>query len=217
MKALYRIILTALILSLSIHTLTPLQAMAGEDGLYPAAPPAGSAFIRFINGDLAAKTVTQIHGKIMRPALLGDIGNYFPVPQGFIDLAIGTAKTSATLKTDRHYSAVLSKGVLHVLEEPSYDTKMKSQILLINLGDAQNITLKTPNNGVTVIDSTTSGTLNARAVNAVKIGFSVFSDGKKIADLPPRPLERGASYVVIIYKGTDGKPAITYEKATISS
>ena len=50
-------------------------------------------------------------------------------------------------------------------------------------------------------------------VNAIKIGFAVYTGDKKINDLPERALERGASYAILIYENQNSKPVVNYDKS----
>ena len=104
-------------------------------------------------------------------------------------------------------------GRLLVLEEPVNDNKLKTQIILINASKQKDVTLKTADGGVSVIDGVSSGQLNARQVNPLKTGFSIYSGGNKVASVNEQSLERGAGYAVVVYDGASG-PAANLDKAS---
>lgn len=188
----------------------PLHAFGGEEGLYPAAPPPGSAFIRFFNGNDHTPAAVKIRGKSYGAASFGNISQYAPVPQGDVDLSIGGESASSHLKEGAYYTALLVKGKLSVLEEPANDNKIKAQIVLINASSTSNISLKTSDGSTGIVDGVDTLKLGSRSVNAVKVPFSVYASNNKIGDLDAHLLERGARYAVVVYDGLQGKPAVTF-------
>jgi hypothetical protein len=204
----------AAVLTAAICLILPLfPAQAADNGLYAAAPPAGSAFVRFINADAAAPSVTRIRGKTYKAAPLGEIGAYIPVPEGTALISLGDATAETQLKPGAHYSAVLAKDNLTVIEEPAYSDRLKTQIILINASDKPAVTLKTADGATGVIEAVPPGKVGARAVNPVKIGFSLYADSGKIDAIEPVLLERGSEYAVLVYNDASGKPAVNYGKA----
>jgi alginate O-acetyltransferase complex protein AlgF len=209
-----RLLLGTMMTFFGLSVLMWQSAARAADALYASAPPPGSAFVRFINGDGSASGLTTIRGQQVHSAALGEIGEYFATPEGDAELAIGTAKTAQKLESGKYYSATLSGGKLAVIVDPAFNNRLKAQIVVINLSGAKTVSLKTEDGKVGVVESVSSGAIGAREVNPVKVGFSVYAGDNKIQDLAPRPLERGAGYAVVVYKGQDGKPAVSYDKAT---
>lgn len=198
-----------------IFTAVPVWAAGGDDGLYSPSYPPGSAFVRFVNGDNTDfSPVMKIRGKTYAAASLGGMGIAYPVSPGEAEITLEKAATvKYDLKPDGHYTALLKDGKLKILEEPSNDNKIKTQIFLINATDTADIKLKTADGKTDVVGPVAPGAISGRAVNPMKIGFSVFAGEEKIADLQERPLERGPGYGVVVYKGRDGKLAVNYDKA----
>ena len=192
-------------------------SVQAADEKYPGAPPPNAAFVRFFNVNINKNSTlsTSIRGKAYYSALPGQVGAYFAVSDGEAKITLGTAKVTETLRAGVSYSVGLLKREILVLEEPAYDSRLKAQIVLVNLSKADGISLKTANGTTGVIASVASGELGARAVNAIKIGFAVYSGDKKIADLSERTLERGAGYAVLVYEGWDGKLVVSYDKSEI--
>jgi alginate O-acetyltransferase complex protein AlgF len=199
----------SLLLTLSF---TPL-ARAADDGLYAAAPPPGSAFVRFVNAESAQSLKGSVRGKAFPTLSAGHAGPYMPVAQGDAAINLGSASATHTLKPGGHYSAISMGGRLVVLDEPVNDNKLKTQIILINASKQKDITLKTADGSVSVIDAVAPGQLNARQVNPVKTGFSVYAGGNKVASLNEQSLERGAGYAVVVYDGASG-PVASLDKAS---
>lgn len=192
-----------------------LSTAQADDGLYAPPPPPGSAFVRFINGDTQAETAAAIRGKSHGVVPLGEVSAYLPVQQGEADMALGGGKTTAALKEGVYYSAVLKGGKLTVVSEPAYDRKIKVQLMLFNLSDETSVglTAKQGASVIKVMETVKSGGHEARAVNAMKIGFAVTAADGVLKDIEPKPLERGGSYAVVVYKGADGKTAVNYDQS----
>jgi hypothetical protein len=185
-------------------------AFSGEEGLYPAAPPRGSAFIRFLNAANPTPLAVKIRSKSFGSEALGAISPYAPVQKGEADISLGGSSATVTLKEGTYYTAMLVKGHLSVLEEPPSDNKLKAQIVLINASSTPAVSLKTADGATGVVSDVGAAKLEGRAVNAVTAPFSVYAAEKKIAAIDPQALERGARYAVIVYDGANGKPAVTF-------
>ena len=201
--------LTVFFLALSLIAFSA-QAV---DEKYPGAPPPNAAFVRFFNVNKTSVLSTKIRGKAYSSAQLGKVGSYFAVSDGEAKLTLGTAHTTEILKVGSYYSVSLLNGEILVLEEPAYDSRLKAQIVLVNLSKADGVSLKMANGVTNVISSVASGKLGARAVNALKIGFAVYAGDEKITDLSEKMLERGAGYVVLVYEDRDGKFVVSYGKS----
>src|SRR5262245_35537874 len=77
-----------------------------DDALYFAPPPHGSAFVRFVNGDVPLSPLMKINGKSYAAASPGGIGIYYPTPPGDAKISLGDTEVTQTLKPDMRYSAV---------------------------------------------------------------------------------------------------------------
>jgi len=190
------------------------KTKAGDDGLYASAPPPGSAFVRFINGDMGKPLKGSVRGKESPSVAPGHAGGYMSAPPGQAQIAFGAdATTSYDLKPAGHYDAILANGHLTIVDEPINDNKLKTQIVLINASREKDVSLKTADGKLTVIEPAQPEKLGARAVNPVKAAFAIYSGGNKIVDLDERSLERGSDYVIVVYEGAKG-PAASYDKST---
>ena len=201
--------LTMFFLALSLMAFS----VQADDEKYPGAPLPNASFVRFFNVDKKSALSTRIRGKAYSSALPGQVGAYFAVSDGEAELKLGISKVTETLKIGAYYSVGILNGEMLVLEEPAYDSRLKAQIVLVNLSKADSVSLKTANGATSVIASVASGKLGVRAVNALKIGFAVYVGDKKIADLSERMLERGAGYAVLVYEDRDGKFFVSYDKS----
>jgi alginate O-acetyltransferase complex protein AlgF len=202
----------ASIVALSFCLMAVIPAQAGDNGLYASAPPAGSAFVRFVSAE-GGRLKGNVRGKDFPALSAGQVGAYAPVSPGKADIALGQVSVNYDLKPGHLYIAALSRGKLAILEEPANDNKLKTQIVLLNLSSHKNVSLKTTDGSVSVIDSVESGKLGVRPVNAIKTGFSIYAGGTKISSLAEKSLERGAGYTVVVYDSSNG-PAVSFGQAT---
>ncbi|MEZ0262227.1 MAG: alginate O-acetyltransferase AlgF [Alphaproteobacteria bacterium] len=186
-------------------------AFAGDEGLYPDAPPPGSAFVRFLNADARAAAI-DIKGKAYGNAQQGQLTRYIYVPAGETAVSFGGTTASKQMAEGQRYSVVLAKGKLAVLEEPAEKSPLKAEIVLINASSRPGVALKSADGAVSVIDPVAPGALGARAVNAVKVPFALYTEGKKIEDLTARDLERGGSYAVVVYDNAAGKATVSFNE-----
>lgn len=184
-------------------------ARAGDEGLYPDAPPPGSAFVRFVNTGASASIPITVASKSYGAAPRGSVTRYIPTPHGSTQLDFGSASSEESLAEGKHYCAMLAEGKLTLLEEPVGSNPLKAQIILINASGMKDVSLKT-NDGVrSVVDAIGPRALGARAVNAVKVSFAVYAGDKKINDLEARNLERGGTYAIVVYEDA-GKPVVSF-------
>ena len=204
--------LAVIALTVLLGALIPAHA-AGDDALYFAPPPHGSAFVRFINGDVPTSPLMKINGKSYAAATPGGIGIYYPVPNGKAEIQLGDLKISESVKPDGRYTAVQMDGKLTLLEETPNTNKIKTSVMLFNLSSSKDVTLKTADGKTVVIEPVQPGAVGSRSVNAVKIGFSVYAGETKVSDLEARPLERGLGYAAVVYDDAAGKPTVRFDKA----
>lgn len=186
-------------------------AGAADGGLYPDAAPPGSAFLRFLNAGGARLPEVAIEGKSYGAAAVGKVTRYVPLPQGDAAISFGSAETTASLKEGKRYCAVLSGATLKIIEEPEENNPLKAQIVLINASSSEDISLRTADGSVSIVEPVGPWQAGGRAVNAVKVPLSLYDKkGRKIQDFAARDLMRGQRYAVIIYDGPGGKPAAVF-------
>src|SRR5690349_17405384 len=113
-----------LLLFVAVMTLSTSAAKAGDEGLYPSAPPPGAAFIRFFNGNTSLPATITIRGKTYGAVSFGGISSYAPVLQGDATLSMGQKSASFHFKESAYYVVTLVKGNLSILEEPANDSKL---------------------------------------------------------------------------------------------
>ncbi|WP_245557900.1 alginate O-acetyltransferase AlgF [Deinococcus apachensis] len=193
-----RVFLTVL---LSLHILaTTTYASAQETGLYDAAPPADSAFVRVINAPaatLGSKAVT---------AQKGTVSSYVIVPQGEFSAKVGATSSKLTVEAGKFYSLALNGGKLVLLADQAAENRAKALLTIYNLSKAPSVDLKTADGKTAVVTGVKPGASGSRAVNGIVVDLAAFDKTKSLGTLKSVKLERGNAYAVVV---TDSGVTIT--------
>ena len=174
-----------------------------DDGLYDPLPPEGSAFVRFINV-AAEKNAIQVgvNGKSYASLQKHEISPYFIVKQGSADVNFGDLKHQFEAEAGKFYT-VTGADDLKFIEDEANDNRTKSQILFYNLSNHENLSLKTKDGKVGILENIAQYESNSRQINPVKIEVAIFEGDTKIKDIEPQSLERGMAYSAIIFADND--------------
>lgn len=190
----------------------------GDEGLYDAVPPEGSAFVRFIQAqaDETSEIIPRVNGRERDAARFGAVKPYSVVAHGPVKVALGAVEGEFEAEPDGYYTVILQNGALRIEKDPVAGDVLKAQIILYNLTGRDDISVRTADGKVTVVGPLESGAIQDRAVNPIKVSFAVFAGDEKYADLSDWPLERGQKYTITVMEGLDGKGVATYERARLS-
>lgn len=186
--------------AMALTTLTPLAAQAGnaDAGLYAAAPPPNSAFVRILSAAADGHAVQAEIGKAKYSAVAGSASTYKVVPAGKAVVKIGAAMQGAAFVDGRYYTLVVSgpaaKPAVAVIEDPKLDSKVKGLITFYNLTNHASLTLKTADGKAAVVAGVTPGKVGSRAVNSATTGFVVVDGNAVLGQIPAQTVERGNAY-----------------------
>lgn len=179
----------------------PVQAFANEDsGLYDPLPPEGSAFVRFLS-DYNDKGSEQVkaNGKTFDYVSYKDVSSYYVIPQGKVDAEIGNAKTSFNAESGKFYTVILTdKKDVRVESDPVNGNQAKAQIIMYNLSEEPNLSLKTADGQVEVVPALEAGKMAERQINPVKVALALYNGETKIKDLGEVSLDRAGSYSAVV-------------------
>lgn len=184
----------------------PLQALANADsGLYDPLPPEGSAFVRFLS-DAQDKGSEQVkaNGKTFDYVSYKDVSSYYVIPQGKVAAEIGTARTDFNAESGKFYTVILTdKKDLRVEADPVNGNQAKAQIIMYNLSEQNDLSLKTADGKVEVVPPLAAGKMSERQINPVKVPLAVYKGGVKIKDLGEVSLDRSSSYSAVVTDEND--------------
>lgn len=177
-------------------------SQAGEGGLYDPAPPPGSAYLRLINvGDAPAEL--KLGGKPFVTAPAGAASAYIVTPQGSKALDVKGRSETVQLEAGKFYSYVVP-GKAALIVDPALSNRAKAMVRLYNLTDRAELSLKTADGKVALIEGVATATAADRLVNEAKLALGVYAGPDKLASTPDVSIRRGAAYSVLAY-GSAGK------------
>jgi len=204
--------------ALGLMMVAPAAANAGnaDAGLYAAAPPPNSVFVRIVCAAADGHAAQAVIGKAKYSASAGTASVYKVVPAGKATVQIGTAAQAVTLTDGRYYTVVVSgpaaKPAVAVIEDPRLDSKVKGLITFYNLTARPSLTLKTADGKAAVVAGVTPGHVGSRSVNSATTGFSVVDGNNAIGQIPAQTVERGNAYSSIVTE-IGGKPKVAWVRS----
>lgn len=169
-------------------------ARADDDALYgPDAPP-GSAFIRLFNASDEHDLQGQVGDVEFDDSGAWGITGFEFLPPGQQQIVVGSVSQAISLEPDRFYTAVYDGQSVRLLQNQRYDNRLKALLILYNLTDAKQLSLRTPDGSATIIDSVAQEAYGTREVNAARARLSLFAGDRRLADTPPVTLNRGKAF-----------------------
>lgn len=188
----------AALLLATAAALAPAPSPAGDEALYgPAAPP-GSAFIRIFNGTPLSINEARVGPESFDEIPPFDASEFTFVPAGKYALTAGNVKESLTLRADRFYTAAIIDGKVRLLDNERYGNRMKALVVLYNLADGGELSLRTADGRATVVDKVPPNQFAQREVNAVKTQLALYRGDQRVAAVRPMALERGRAFSLFV-------------------
>lgn len=174
-----------------------------DEGLYgPAAPP-GSAFIRIFNGMPHSINEARVGPEDFNEVPPFDASEFTFLPPGTHALSAGPVKENVTLKPDRWYTAAVIDGKLKLLDSERYGNRMKALVIVYNLLDGSELSLKTADGRTPVVDKVAPQSTGQREVNAVKTQLALYRGDQRVAAVRPVALERGRAFSLFVTGSPD--------------
>lgn len=178
-------------------------------GLYPAAAPPGSAFIRVFNASNQPKVTAQVGSKSLGDVAALEASPYAFVPPGQYPVKIGDATENASLQGSHCYTSVLgSDSKVHQFEQTCFNSQLKSLVAIYNMIDGTTLSLKTAD-GTNVVENVAANASGQREVNPIKADLAVYDGSSKLADAKPVTLMRGSTYSLFVM-GSRSNPVLIW-------
>ncbi|WP_040309850.1 alginate O-acetyltransferase AlgF [Asticcacaulis biprosthecium] len=184
--------------------LLPLSANAknADAGLYAAAPPPNSVFIRVVSTVEDGQTVNATIGKASYSVAAGTATAYKIIPAGTTQVRFGTKGKTLVVSDGGYYTVVIfgTRSAPHaaLIEDPKLDSKVKGLITFYNLTDRAALSLKTADGAAAVVDAVAPRKVGSRPVNSATTGFAVFDGTSQLGTVPQQTIERGNAYSSIV-------------------
>lgn len=187
----------------TVLALAAVAARAGDEALYgPAAPP-GSAFIRVFNGTSQSINEAKVGTEDFTEIPPFDASEFTFLPPGTHTLTAGAVKQSLTLKPDRFYTAAIMNGKVKLLDGERYSNRMKALVIVYNLVDGSELSLRTADGKTPVVDKVAPNGTGQREVNAVRTQLALYRGEQRIAQVRPVSLERGRAFSLFVTGSAD--------------
>jgi alginate O-acetyltransferase complex protein AlgF len=200
-------------LFISLLWFIPSLAGAGDEGLYEPTPPADSAFVRVIQANSTAKTVTpelggKSFGKLTYPALSA----YQIIPAGEHSFKAGEVTAKLAVEAGRYYSiALTSSAAPALLEDALIANPAKARLYFYNLSDAKETTLFAPKQKAAIFSKQAAGSNTSREINALTLPLQLLVADKLVASLPEVQLKRRAGTSVVLFGTAKNYKALAVE------
>lgn len=195
--------------ALAAAALLATAAGADDGGLYgPVAPP-DSAFIRVFNATPASVEDVHVGTEDLNDIAGYEASDFAFMPAGTYPLKVGTVNQPVTLQKNRFYTAVYQDGKVKVLENDRFTNHMKALIVVYNLLDGTELSLKTADGKTPVVDKVAPNTLSTREVNPVRTQLALYKGDQRLAPVKQVSLERGKAFSLFV-TGTPEMPVPTW-------
>ncbi|MDP3857033.1 MAG: alginate O-acetyltransferase AlgF [Stagnimonas sp.] len=181
----------------------------GDEGLYGAAAPPGSAFVRVFNATPQTLEGIRVGDQTLDELAPQAASDFVFLPAGSPDLSAGGASLSLSLVSGRYYTVVREPRGFTVLDNARHGNRLKALVLFYNLTDGKALGLKTADGSAAVVDGVQPASYGAREVNAIRAQLAVYDGSSKVADARPMGLERGRAYSLFA-TGPASAPQLTW-------
>lgn len=172
-----------------------------DDGLYDPAPPAGSAFIRFINAGNDS-VAPSIGDKQFDTLETRQVSAYFVFGKGDAEISFGEQSKELKIEEGQFYSAILNEGLFVLTDTPNTD-RTKSQIQFYNFSTHEALSLKTADGKVTITEGAAPNENRVRPINAVKLETALYKGDAKVGEPSTINLKRGMVHSAFVFPETD--------------
>ena len=197
------------LLVLAAATLAAGSARAGDEGLYgPVAPP-DSACVRVFNATAASVENVQVGSEDLNDILGYEASDFAFMPAGTYPLSVGTVKQPLTVQKNRYYTVVYQDGKVKVLDNARFTNHLKALIVVYNMLDGTEISLRTADGKTPVVDKVASNAYGTREVNPVRIQLALYKGDQRFAPVKEVMLERGKAFSLFV-TGTPDMPVPTW-------
>lgn len=181
---------------------------ATELELYAPAPPAGSAFVRFVNAEQETHPL-RLAGRALGALRPGEVSPYWVAAAGTRSASAGKHTSALEVVAGHFYTVLIRAQGLHPLKDETHTHLAKAQLALYNVSALKQVSLKTADGAATILEGITPGGHASRSVNAIAVELAVHGDGKELHRLSGLNLAQGSAYSVFVLPG-GSKPTVQW-------
>ena len=119
-----------------------------------------------------------------------------------------------TLKEGQYYTA-LQRGDTGrvVLKDPTTNDRAKALLVFYNATTRENLSLKTSDGKISIIEGVAPWQNASREINAVRIGFSIHDENEELISTEEKVIDRGSAYAIILRESEDGEFQTGFSRA----
>ena len=187
----------------------PRGLQAADEGLYGAAAPPNSAFVRVFNASAQPLSAIRIGDQNIDEVAPRSASDFVFLPAGSQVLNSGSGNQNLSLQAGRYYTVVREDSGFTILDNPRMENRLKALVLFYNLTDGGTLGLKTADGRSAVVEGVKPDSFGSREVNAIKASLAVYDGATKVADARPQGLERGRAYSLFA-TGPASAPQLTW-------
>lgn len=129
---------------------------------------------------------------------------YYPVAPGMYFFNVSGNFVEIVTKSGKYYTLIIDSDRCLVFEDEKHTAPAKNQIYLYNTLTDRKVSLLVSSSGDLLFENLEPGKSIQRAVNPLKVSFSVKDDAGESRELGSLPMSRGGSTSVIAYNGNSG-------------
>ena len=187
-------------------------ALAQDEGLYPAPPPADAAFVRIVHAAPDVESINIVVGDTSFPEIdFGQATDHYIVIQGKRKASLGQLEQEIEIAAGKLYTLAITSSegnvVLTLVEDTIISNRTKALLSLYNFSSLEKVSLKTADGSVDILLDIVPLQTGNIEVNGINIDLATFADGP-IEVFEGVGLERGKTYSVIVMDGPTSAQAI---------
>ena len=194
-------IIRPLVSLLAPLAVVPLGLSQGEPGLYAPAPPDDSAFLRVMSID-SASSEGSVGDTAFELSVDDPVTPYRVLPEGVVDVSIGTVDGSIDVAPGRFYTFAIIDGRSILFEDRTVENRAKAVLTLYNF-TKEPLSMTTLDASVELFDNIAVRASASIAVNPVDVQFVVWHGTEDLATVDDVRLSRGRGYFVLAIQRDD--------------
>lgn len=171
--------------------------------------PGTAALVRVFNATAQAPLAARLGDQLIEGIAAFGATEFASLRPGSHRLTVGAVKTRVRLAATRRYTAILTDSGLRVLDHEGPADGLKSQVVVYNLVEGSQLSLRTADGTAAVVEPVAPQAFGSRELNPARVGFKLFDGAVPLVDVAPINLQRGRSFSLFV-SGTRTQPRLAW-------
>ncbi|WP_062264917.1 alginate O-acetyltransferase AlgF [Endozoicomonas arenosclerae] len=159
--------------------------------VYDPVAAADSAFVRVYSDQPASMKDLLVGGKKPPFNKVSGLTPYILLKEGTHSVQGLPGLDEIELKAKRFYTLLEQGGGYIVKEDEAFNRKSKAMVRLYNVSDMENISLKTADGKVAILEEIAAGLEGSRTINAVNVSLAIYAGEQQVAKVGSIKFKRG--------------------------